>query len=847
MKLKELYRIMSLSLAVSLVTPMTAFASESTNAVVEIPEGCYYDEEGVLRNADGSVYEEPEPVVEEVAIDTGTPDVSIEDSANTSGDDAGGVVDNGVVDNSVVDNGTDNGIVDEGNDSGVVDGGNDSGVVDDGNDSGVVDGDSDEGTGDLENPDGSDNSDGTDTESPDGSDNSDGTDTENPDDSDNSDGTDTESPDDSDTPNNGVVEPEEPDAPNNGVVPEEPAVPEQPVEETQNKGVVDDGSSNVVTQPRQRIQMPVVTIKDFRFYTIEKEYAFAKEEVDILEDMNDEARVMGVLPKDGRCFVIKDVDENWTFVESEDVRGFVRNEKLALNEEADTIVEALKQKAQELTDKENEEIKADLAKKLRGEFSVKDSLSSSIGDGDLRDNFVNIVKMSTKGIVEDTLKKGIADEGSNKGVVEDTESNDKGVVTDESEEGVSDTSDTEETIAGSEDSFEKKLNEEFEKVKKPLIDFETLTETATESISWKENKNIAYARGTVKNFVAQKDYALVTASTLNVREGKGTDTRIVAELPNNALVYQLADKDQEWVYVESGDVRGFVYYEYLRRGDEVNAEVAEVGEENFPSVNEIIDYSEVTSLYYVRESVKEGKYSSKAREQIVNYASQFIGNPYVWGGTDPVNGADCSGFVQSIYSDFGYSLPRVAQDQAYYGTKIAVEDALPGDLIFYMNSSGYIYHVVMYAGDGRTVEAANSKLGIINGTVDGNACWATRIISENDDVALSGETVVRYADPDEYGRYLGNYRLTYYCACSICCGEYANGITATGTTATEGRTIAVDPRIIPYGSEVIINGRVYVAEDCGGAIKGNHIDIYMNSHEECLRQGVVSGEVYLKK
>ncbi|MDE6945935.1 MAG: hypothetical protein K2P14_02000, partial [Anaeroplasmataceae bacterium] len=142
---------MSLSLAVSLVTPMTAFASESTNAVVEIPEGCYYDEEGVLRNADGSVYEEPEPVVEEVAIDTGTPDVSIEDSANTSGDDAGGVVDNGVVDNSVVDNGTDNGIVDEGNDSGVVDGGNDSGVVDDGNDSGVVDGDSDEGTGDLEN------------------------------------------------------------------------------------------------------------------------------------------------------------------------------------------------------------------------------------------------------------------------------------------------------------------------------------------------------------------------------------------------------------------------------------------------------------------------------------------------------------------------------------------------------------------------------------------------------------------------------------------------------------------------------------------------------------------------
>ena len=68
---------------------------------------------------------------------------------------------------------------------------------------------------------------------------------------------------------------------------------------------------------------------------------------------------------------------------------------------------------------------------------------------------------------------------------------------------------------------------------------------------------------------------------------------------------------------------------------------------------------------------------------MLEYAKQFLGNPYVWGGTSLTKGADCSGFVQSIYAEFGYSIPRVAEDQAECATKIPVEDALPGDLIFY--------------------------------------------------------------------------------------------------------------------------------------------------------------------
>ena len=99
---------------------------------------------------------------------------------------------------------------------------------------------------------------------------------------------------------------------------------------------------------------------------------------------------------------------------------------------------------------------------------------------------------------------------------------------------------------------------------------------------------------------------------------------------------------------------------------------------------------------------------------------------------------------------------------------------------------------------------------------------------------------------------LGEFKITHYCPCSLCCGKWADGITATGTTAEEGRTIAVDPKVIPYGSEVVIryadgSERCYIAEDCGGAIKGNRIDVYMDSHEAALIGGVKYAEALIKK
>lgn len=93
---------------------------------------------------------------------------------------------------------------------------------------------------------------------------------------------------------------------------------------------------------------------------------------------------------------------------------------------------------------------------------------------------------------------------------------------------------------------------------------------------------------------------------------------------------------------------------------------------------------------------------------------------------------------------------------------------------------------------------------------------------------------------------LGRFKLTGYCPCVKCCGK-CDGITSTGTKATQGRTIAVDPDIIPYGSKVKINGKEYIAEDCGGAIKDNHIDVFFETHEDALEFGVQYANIFLKE
>ena len=224
---------------------------------------------------------------------------------------------------------------------------------------------------------------------------------------------------------------------------------------------------------------------------------------------------------------------------------------------------------------------------------------------------------------------------------------------------------------------------------------------------------------------------------INVREVPGTEAEIVGKLPNNAGC-EIIGTDGEWTQIESGKVKGYVKSEYLLTGEAAIAkantdshvitmmpegeelEVLEVldgwvkinvdSDEGYVSSDYVSIATELPKAQTMTE-VRYGQGVSDVRVSLVSYATQFVGNPYVWGGTSLTRGADCSGFVLSVFANYGISLPHSSKAQANCGTKIAASDAQPGDLFFYGNGSS-INHVAIYIGGGRVVHASSPKSGI---------------------------------------------------------------------------------------------------------------------------------------
>ena len=129
------------------------------------------------------------------------------------------------------------------------------------------------------------------------------------------------------------------------------------------------------------------------------------------------------------------------------------------------------------------------------------------------------------------------------------------------------------------------------------------------------------------------------------------------------------------------------------------------------------DYIEINTELPTAMTMTEVRYGqgvSDVRVDLVSYACQFVGNPYVWGGTSLTNGADCSGFIMSIYAKFGVSLPHSSGAMAGCGRGVSYSEAMPGDIICYAG------HVAIYMGGGQIVHASNAKDGI---KISGNAAY----------------------------------------------------------------------------------------------------------------------------
>ena len=177
----------------------------------------------------------------------------------------------------------------------------------------------------------------------------------------------------------------------------------------------------------------------------------------------------------------------------------------------------------------------------------------------------------------------------------------------------------------------------------------------------------------------------------------------------------------EWTAVESGDVTGYVKTEYILTGAEAQTyaenlvtEAQQEGKEEAEAFTYAVSRKseEVQMTQEVQENVQQTETTEVSAQPasngqvIVDYACQFIGNPYVWGGTSLTDGADCSGFVQSVFAHFGISLPRTTYDQINAGVEVSYDQAMPGDLICYDG------HIGIYIGNGQIVNAQNPEQGI---------------------------------------------------------------------------------------------------------------------------------------
>lgn len=186
----------------------------------------------------------------------------------------------------------------------------------------------------------------------------------------------------------------------------------------------------------------------------------------------------------------------------------------------------------------------------------------------------------------------------------------------------------------------------------------------------------------------------------------------------------------EWTQIESGNVTGYVKTEYILTGESAEEKAKAIVAEKKPEVDvETLDEAKAEELaaecFSYAESKKEeaarlAEEAAKAEEEakaaeaetvgngqaVVDYAMQFVGNPYVWGGTSLTNGADCSGFVQSVYANFGVSMPRTSSAMRSAGTEVSYSEAVPGDVICYEG------HVGIYIGNGQIVNAIDEAHGI---------------------------------------------------------------------------------------------------------------------------------------
>lgn len=204
-----------------------------------------------------------------------------------------------------------------------------------------------------------------------------------------------------------------------------------------------------------------------------------------------------------------------------------------------------------------------------------------------------------------------------------------------------------------------------------------------------------------------KKIATVNTTTLKVRNEPKLESMVKTLVPIGEELDAM-EETEGWVKVSiDSDVIGYVSSDYVTMRTEYK-EAESIEEEK---ARLALEAKKLDTQNGNKALTATTTKSTSKRDAIVKYAMQFVGNPYVWGGTSLTQGADCSGFTQSVFRDNGISIPRTSRTQATGGKVISLDNIQSGDLIFY-TSDGTINHVALYIGNGKVIGASNAASGI---------------------------------------------------------------------------------------------------------------------------------------
>lgn len=329
--------------------------------------------------------------------------------------------------------------------------------------------------------------------------------------------------------------------------------------------------------------------------------------------------------------------------------------------------------------------------------------------------------------------------------------------------------------------------------------------------------------------------------TLNIRKGPGTDTEFVGSM-NPGAIAKVLGTEGEWTKIKSGDVEGYVLSEYIRTGESAEKLAQEyvtlrgtVLEDGVNIRSEmstdadilvVLDKDDTLTVLEAPEESEEAVVVNAIAEEapeveITAAVTEVAKNQEAT--TEEENNAEDITWIPVMLEDgqTGYVSAELVDVDELYEIAVSAEE------------------LERQAAEEAARKAAEEEAARRAAQAAAASQSSGSSSSSNSDT-YQGATTTPVA-ATESGECIGTFTITAYCGCDKCCG---NKKTASGTTPTEGRTIAADTSILPFGTQVVIDGIVYTVEDCGSGVVGNHIDIFFATHAKAKAFGRKTIKVY---